>query len=354
MNLNFSTLLRLSATALCVALVSAMCIVSAPAARAATGVAPVQDKAQDKAAQPSDAERKAAQKVKDAKDTAAKLQAGSDFVAKYPASSLRPAVVDIVVDQIITTQDTAQRISLAEQYMNTFAEVRETDMMYPVLIDSYVAAKRTEDAFNAASTWLESNPNETGVLAVLALVGTDEAQRGNAKFAQPSRQYGLKAIELIEANKKPANMDDATWDKNKVLWLPQLYQATGLHSMMNNNAPDALTRLEKAAKLNPNDPLTYYLLGTIKNDAYTVAAKQFATIPAGAAKVEAQTKINAQLDEIIELYAHSIGLAAGKEQYKALHDQLLQDLSSYYKFRHNNSTDGMQKVIDKYKTPVAP
>jgi tetratricopeptide (TPR) repeat protein len=361
MKFRFSSTIRLSASATCAALFASVCVVAAPSARVTTFMfaAPVasaqeKDKAKESGPKASDAERKAAQKVKDAKDAAAKFQAASDFVQKFPKSSLRPAIVDIIVDQIANTQDAAQRSSLAENFMNTFAEASEANLMYPILIDSYVAAKRTEDAFNAAATWLESNPNETGVLAVLALVGTDEAQRGNTKFAGQSRQYGLKAIELIEANKKPANMEAATWEKNKAAWLPQLYQATGLHSLMNNNAPDAMMRLQKALSLNPNDPLTYYLMGTIKNDAYTIAAKQFQLMPAGAAKVDAQTKINVQLDEIIDLYAHSIGLTEGKTQFQALHDQLMQDLTSYYKFRHNNSTDGMQKLIDKYKTPATP
>jgi len=29
--------------------------------------------------------------------------------------------------------------------------------------------------------------------------------------------------------------------------------------------------------------------------------------------------------------------------------QLTTDLTDYYKFRHNNSTEGLQQLIDKYK-----
>jgi len=30
---------------------------------------------------------------------------------------------------------------------------------------------------------------------------------------------------------------------------------------------------------------------------------------------------------------------------------MMADLTSYYKYRHNNSVEGMQQLIDKYKTP---
>jgi hypothetical protein len=58
-----------------------------------------------------------------------------------------------------------------------------------------------------------------------------------------------------------------------------------------------------------------------------------------------------KLDEVIELYAHAIGLSEGNAVYQQLHDQLLQDLEAYYKYRHNGSTDGLQQLIGKYKKP---
>jgi hypothetical protein len=57
------------------------------------------------------------------------------------------------------------------------------------------------------------------------------------------------------------------------------------------------------------------------------------------------------LDEVIETFAHAVGLAEGQAPYQQLHDQILQDLQAYYKYRHGGSTDGLQQLIDKYKTP---
>lgn len=314
--------------------------------------ASVQEK--DKQAKVSDAEHKAAQKIDDAKDTAAKITAANEFVSKYPKSALRPKIAELLVNQISSTQDAAQRVSLAESYLGTFSEASETKPIYPVLIDAYISAKRVADAFNAAAPWLELNPNEADVLYQLSITGIDEARRQNPKFLKQSEQYGLKAIELIEADKRPESYPVEQWNKNKALWLPQLYQSMGLLSLLNGKSDDALAKLQKAVSLNPNDPFNFVLLSKIRNDQYMAGAQQLKGVPASAARTETEKKLTAQLDEVIDLYAHAIGLMEGKPQFQPLRDQLMPDLTSYYKYRHNNSTDGMQELINKYKQQSAP
>lgn len=349
--MRFTRFSRIVLIAACACLMLAAAAVSPTAAGARDDR---QEKPKDnKAAQVSDAERKAATKINEAKDAAVRFQAASDFVQKYPKSTLRAQIAGNVVGHIANVQDVKQRISLAENFMNTFAEASETNLMYPVLIDAYLEAKRVEDGFNAASSWLEANPNEAGVLYILTLAGADEARRNNAKFAQQSQTYGLKAIELIEADKKPATMDAATWSKSKTTWLPQLYQSVGLIQLMSGNATEALPRIQKAMTLNPRDPFNYVLVSGIRNVEYEDMAKQYQAMPAGPSKDSMMKSITAKLDEVIDLYAHAVGLSEGRPEYKPLHDQILEGLQTYYKYRHK-STDGMQQLIDKYKNPPTP
>ncbi|MDQ3818253.1 MAG: hypothetical protein M3362_11335 [Acidobacteriota bacterium] len=313
----------------------------------------VADAYQDKSkpAQAPEAERKAAQKINDAKDPAAKLTAAGEFINKYPKSTLRPKIAEFITNMIADTKDVAQRITLAESFINTFTEASEANRMYPILIDAYLSAKRVDNAFDAAAPWLELNPNEVDVLYQLAVTGADEARRQNTKYAKQSQQYGLKAIELIEADKRPEGISVENWNKNKAVWLPQLYQSMGFLSILSGNTEDALAKLQKAMTLNPNDPFNYVLVGSIKNNQYLAAANQVRAMPAGAARTDAEKKLMTQLDEIIDLFAHAIGLMEGKPQYQAMHDQLLPDTTNYYKFRHNNSTAGLQDLINKYKQP---
>lgn len=312
-----------------------------------------QEKPKEKPAQVSDGERKAVQKLNDAKDPTAKMRVASEFVLKFPTSSLRPRIVDVLIKEIAGVSDSAQKITLAENFLGTFMEASEANRMYPVLIDAYVAAKRVDDAFNAAKPWLEVNPNEVDVLYLLAVVGTDEARRENLQFVASSEQYGRKAIELIEADKRPEGIPVENWNKTKSAWLPQLYQSMGVIALLNKKTSEAFAKLQKAAALNQSDPLNYILLGNLKNDEYTSAARQFQAMPAGQTRIDAEKSLFARLDEVIDLFAHALGLMDAKPQYQQLSEQMLSDLTTFYKFRHK-STNGMQELIQKYKRPATP
>ena len=58
------------------------------------------------------------------------------------------------------------------------------------------------------------------------------------------------------------------------------------------------------------------------------------------------------LDNLIEAYARAVAMTEGDVRYKPANDGLRADLERNYKFRHKNSTDGMQQLIDKYKKPA--
>ncbi len=307
------------------------------------------DKDKGKAPQMSADEQKALQKIMAAPDAAAKLQAASEYAKKYTKSTERAKVVSYVAGHISQVQDDAQRISLLENMLTVFKSPADADVINPILIDSYVRAKRTDDAFRMAETSLAKNTNDITLLTQMAIVGIEEAKRGNPKFAQQAMQYGAKAIELIEGGKRPADFDDARWNEYQTRWLPQLYQSLGLVAVMMRKPDEAKPKLEKAASLNPNDPFTQILLGSLVNEEYQQLAEQYKMMNAGPSRDAKLKEAEAKLDQVIEFYARAIALSEGKPEYQKLHDQILEDLQSYYKYRHNNSTDGLQQLIDKYK-----
>jgi hypothetical protein len=61
-----------------------------------------------------------------------------------------------------------------------------------------------------------------------------------------------------------------------------------------------------------------------------------------------QVKLNSLLDELIDTYGRAVGLATGKREYLGLLQQLIPDLTKYYKTRHRD-TAGLQQLIDKYR-----
>ena len=309
----------------------------------------LQDKG--KPAQPSDAEQKALAKVEAAPDIAGKLAAAGEFTKKYPKSTLRSRVVSHIAQEVAKIPESAQRITQLENMLTVFKEPSDAEVISPILIDLYFKENRPDDGFRVAAAYLAKNPNDVAVLTQTALEGVEQAKKKEPKFAQQSMQYGAKAIELIEAGKKPETYDDVKWSELQTRWLPQLYQSLGLLSMMTGNRADAKTKLDKAASLNAKDPFTFVLLGSMLNDEYQQLAEQHKAASPGPVKDNILKQAHTKLDEVIEVFARAVGLAEGKATYQQLHDSILQDLQAYYKYRHGGSTDGLQQMIDKYKTP---
>jgi hypothetical protein len=198
---------------------------------------------------------------------------------------------------------------------------------------------------------LEKNPNDVVTLTEMAIVGFEQAKRNNTKFVQQSAQYAAKAVELIEGDKKPAGLEDTQWGEYKTKWLAQLYQGQGVVALMTRNPVEAKAKLDKAATLNPSDPVTFMIMGSLVQDEYAALAQQVKGMLPGKAQDDALKKALDKMDQVIELYARAVGLSEGNANFQKLHDELLVDLKSYYSYRHNNSTEGLQQLIDKYKKP---
>ncbi len=321
-----------------------------PVGQAAQYPAQEQPKPQPKVAA---AELKAAQKVENATDEQARLALAGEFLKKYPKSTLRMQVAQLVADKLGATADPTQLITLAENFRTLFPEPGEANLIDASLVHAYLSANRAADAFQFAAKTLAVMPNPVPSLIELANAGYVQVQQQNVQFVPQSIQYAGRAIELIEADKKPATVDDATWREYKITYLPQLYQVQGVLLVAGGDPATAQSKLTKAITLNPADAQNYGLLGNLRNEQYQDLVAKYKTAPA-----EQQPELFKQaqtlLDQIIDDYAHAVALAEGKPQLQPLHDQLWQDVQGYYKYRHNGSADGLKELIEKYKQPAAP
>jgi len=297
-------------------------------------------------------EQKAAQAIDAAPDAAGKAKAAEDFVKRFPKSSLRPVYAEKISDQIHEMTDAQQKIALAQQFKSIFNSPVEEEMIMPVLIVGYSDAKQYDEAFSTGATYLGQHPDSVGVLVELMTIATEQAKQKNGKFVGQGEQYGTHALELIEGNKKPASMDDATWKEYRDL-LPRLYQSMGILGMVRGDRTATQTRLTKATELDPKDPFNYLLLSGSVNDEYQDAAKKYQAMKDGPEKTAELQKVIATLDRVIDAYAHFIALSEGNTQLAAVRQQEMQDLENYYKYRHNGKTDGMQELINKYKAAPA-
>ena|ERR1700687_6019332 len=311
--------------------------------------------AQDKSDQPkiSAGEQKAAEAITSAPDPAAKLKAGAAFIKKYPKSTLRSRVAQALANDIAAVKDAAQKLSLSQEYQGTFKEPSDQELIVPILIDGYADAKRFDEAFAAGAEFLKSNPDSLRVLVKLLMLGTDQAKQRNGKFVEQSLQYGTRAIQLIEAKKIPPGTDDVTW-KFYETNLPGMYQSMGILNLVKGDRVEAKARFTRATELAPNEPFNYLMLIDIFDAEYQDAAKRYQNMLSGKAKNDEYPKVMAALDKVIDTLARAIALSEGNAPLEQARQQAIKDLEAYYKYRHNNSTEGMQQLIDKYKVTAKP
>ena len=294
------------------------------------------------------------QKIASAPDGAAKLKAAGDLIKKYPKTTIRGRMAEEIANQITDVKDATQKLALAQQFQTIFNDPADEEFVGPVVIEAYADANQFDEAFTKGADFLTRHPESVRVLVTLLSVGTEQAKKQNAKFVDQSIRYGGQAIALAEANKKPANFDDAGWQQFKTVTLPSLYQSLGLLYMLKGANVEAKAHYTKASQAAPTDPFNFVMIAALLNDEYQAAAKAYQTMAAGAPKDAQLKKVEVLLDTVIDAYAHAIALSEGNAALATVRQQYLQDLENYYKYRHNKSTTGMQQLIDKYKPAPKP
>ena len=256
--------------------------------------------------------------IKLATNPTTKLAAAEDFIAHFPKSSARLSIAETIAAELLKIKNGAVALALYERAQAVFTNDDERKVLWPVALTAYTLGNRTDDAFALAGEMLAKDGNDLQVLVKMTQLGAEEARKRNHKYADKSLQYGLKAIALIEADKHLGTDAD----------LAQLYQQTAILYLASENSQEAKSRLTKASTLAPRDPSNFALLGRVFSADYS----------------SEKPKQDVVLDQMIDAYARAAGLAMGRPQYQVLLQQIMPELTSYYKERHG-SVKGLRELI---------
>src|SRR5205085_6838467 len=213
-----------------------------------------------------------------------------------------PKVAKSVADEVAAATDDQLKISLAETYLGFFNQPSEAALVNDALLNAYINSGHTEEAFKMGSARLAKNPDDVDLLRSLTIIASNETIKDNTTYAAQGQQYGAKAIELLEADKRPEGVDDAKWASYKAETLPALYRATGIIAYKTNDKATAMARLQKAADMKFSDPGVYLILSELTYDDYDRLTKQYNIAPS-AEKAATLARAQAALDRVIETYA---------------------------------------------------
>lgn len=281
-----------------------------------------------------------------------KLAAAEDFINRFPKSSSRIKAAELVAAEILKVQNGTVAILLVERAQSIFTTDEEREIFKPVALEAYATGNRPNDAFKLAAELLAKDPDDLYVLLQMTRTGAEEVRKRNREHAEVALQYGLKAIALIEAAPKASRVADDLSTNSSPDYASQLgplYQQTAILYLGIGNTDEAKTRLTKATTLRPDDPSNYALLGRVMHADYVKQMEAYNGLPEGKQKQETLKKLDVLLDPIIESYARAAGLALGRQEYQPLMQQVIPDLTTYYKYRNNQSTKGLQQLINKYR-----
>jgi tetratricopeptide (TPR) repeat protein len=277
-----------------------------------------------------------------------KLAAAEEFVNRFPKSSSRVKAAELVAAEILKVRNGAVAITLVERAQSIFTADEEREIFKPVALGAYATGNRPKDAFKLAAEILEKDPDDLHVLVQMTRFGAEEVRKRNREHADVALKYGLKAIAIIEAGVKPPKLEDRSWAEHTSNLGP-LYQQTAILHLGIGNNEEAKARLTKATTMRPDDPSNYALLGRVMHADYLKQMEAYEALPEGKEKHETLKRLDALLDPIIDVYARTAGLAMGRPEYQPLIQQVIPDLTNYYKYRHNRSTKGLQELINKYR-----
>lgn len=268
-------------------------------------------------------------------------------------------------------KDYPKAMELAKAYLAKFAGGKYTDYLKTKWIPQvrgmmYAEAAKTKnipEMIRIGKEVLAEDPDNLDyLLALIVQIRTNELSANPANYSHgaDAADFSERAIRLLEAGKSPTGAD-AKFNKN--VTLAYLHGTIAIISDHDKNTDKALAEYEKSAQLEPSNATFFFHCGRIHNDKYAAAAQKYQAIPEAdrdAAEPKPEVKaaleeVNKQADAVITCWARFLGLSEGKPDFpKDTQDKIKKALTDLYKYRHPESTDGLQKLIDQNKGATPP
>ncbi len=171
----------------------------------------------------------------------------------------------------------------------------------------------------------------------------------NESFNADALTYARKAIQMIESGKVPTS-----WlpFKGKEDTLAYLHDVVG-RLIVKDNPGAALSSFIKKAQFETDlkkDPWTYYFIAAAyESGAYSKLSADYKAKFEGKDETPesklALENINQVIDRMIDAYARAVALAGNDPKYQTPKKDWMEGLSTWYKYRHNQSDAGLNELI---------
>ena len=217
--------------------------------------------------------------------------------------------------------------------------------------------KNYAEAYKMGADQLAKTPDD---LKMLVALGTNGylVVANNPQLAPQALDYARKALQQIESGKSLDNWGPLT---NKETALAYLNFTVGTLTLEKEPA-NALKNLIKAAQYETplkKSPFTYaYIAGAYETGPYAKQSEEYKRLYGGKDETPesklALANINQLVDRMIDGYARAVALAGNDAAFAKQKPVWQESLTTWYKYLHNNTTDGMDQYVASVTTKPLP
>ena len=235
-------------------------------------------------------------------------------------------------------------------YLKDWMAAYEKDDRAQRLPEAIYAKKDFAEGYALAKQVLSEDPENVKALIALGYGGyLATTTVKNETFNADSIRYARRAIQLIESGRTP---DEWKPFQNKDDVLASLHYAIGfveLKTRPEESIADLIKAVQYESDLKKSPFNYYYLAFAYEKGPYqklsTDYSKRFANQPETPESKLALENLNKVIDRIIDAYARAVALAGSDPKHQASKAEWMKQLTTFYKFRHNNSDAGLNELI---------
>jgi len=190
----------------------------------------------------------------------------------------------------VPVSEVEKKEQAGEDFVKKYPKSRYDAEVYGWLVKGYLNTGQVDKMEAAGDRELVLVPDDAQTLAI---IGSTLPRAMNANTPDPEKrlakaeQYCQKALDLMPALVKPANVNDEDFQKAKNQAAALAYSGLGLVAFRRGKFADAIPHFEQSVKVDPSpDPVNYYLLGICQQktshfDDAVAAFTKCAAIPGG-------------------------------------------------------------------------
>jgi hypothetical protein len=296
--------------------------------------------------------------------------ASAQTTSAQPATAQDPAAEEAAAYKAFydayTAKDLAKEFELGKAFVEKFPSSKNADYVKKeiirvrsLLLQQAIAAKNIPEVVRLGKEAMAADPNnlDYAIYLTIQLRTLDTNLQNAADIAE----FANTAIRLIESGKTPTpptGPNPAPFDKNKTL--AYFHSTLGAIDERNKTTDKAIEHLHQATMLDPMNAAYFFNCGRLHQDRYVAAAQKYQALPqedrtAAEPKPEVKTaldEVNKEADAVINCWARFVAL---KSDYSEDTRKKVQAaLTDLYKYRHNDSVEGLQKLIDDNKNSPTP